>query len=154
MKFLRGHSKTGLLRRLALTAGFATLVIPLGAGAFGGNAQAAVGPCRSDPVVVLNNLKVLDLSAVIDDDQSDLQSVSYTLDLPAGVYPIVVVPTDGLVGQVEHFSYTNDGPAGKYTETTEAYTGSNVAVTATALNLLLGSGLATGYSNQPITIQL
>jgi hypothetical protein len=135
----------------ALIAG---LGLAFATGAFAPPAQAAVGPCRSDPVVVLNNLKTLDLSAVIQDTHSDLQKVDYTLHLPKGVYPIAVVPTDGLIGQVEHFNFVNDQPAGSYVDSTEAFTGKTVGVTATALDVLLGSGSASGTSNQSVTVHL
>lgn len=128
------------------------LTAALAGGAFAGTAHAAVGICRSDPVVVLSNLKTLDLSATIQDRSSDLNSVSYTLHLPAGVKPLLVVPTDGLVGQVEHFSYVNDQAANKYSDTTYASTGTTVTVTAAALNLLLGSASENGTSNEPITL--
>jgi hypothetical protein len=67
---------------------------------------------------------------------------------------VLVIPSDGLVGQVEHFGYLNDQPAGTYSETTYASTGATVPVSATALNVFLGSGSASGYSNEPITIHL
>ncbi len=118
-----------------------------------GTASAAVGPCRSDPVVTLSNLKVLDLSATIGTDQANLNSVSYVLHLPPGVFPLLVVPTDGLVGQVEHFSYVNDAPWGVYVDTTTASTTSAVPVTATAFNLLIGSGSSSGYSNSPVSVR-
>ena len=130
------------------------------AGAVGGTvpAQGAVGPCRSDPVVLLSSLKALGLSALINDSSSDLKSVNYTVHLPKGVAPVLVVPTDGLVGQVEHFSYANDEPSGTYAATVTANTGVRVTVTASALEVLFGSvlasGGASGVSNQPISFVL
>jgi hypothetical protein len=114
-------------------------------------ASASIGVCRSDPVIVLSNLKVLDLSAMISDSTSDLKSVTYTLHAPKGTAALLVVPTDGLVGQVEHFVFRADNPSNHYTVTTYVNTGTRVAVTASILNLLGASGNATGYSNQNLT---
>ena len=41
--------------------------------------HAAIGGCRSDPVVTLSNGKTLDLSTVATDTDDDVQQVSYTL---------------------------------------------------------------------------
>ena len=148
----------GITKKLIVSAGTAVLTAGVAIGLCAPAAQAAVGPCRSDPIVTLTNLKILDLSATVSDTSSDLKSVSYTLHLPAGVKPLLVIPTDGLVGQVEHFTYANDEPAGRYSVTVTANTGSSVAVTASALEVLLhsilGSGSAIGTSNHPITLNL
>lgn len=142
--------------RVARTAALGTVLgtVLLFSSGLAGSVQAAQGVCRSDPVVVLSNLKTLDLSAVIYDSQSDLKSVTYTLHLPSGVKPLVVVPTDGLLGQIEHFGYVNDQRTGSYAVTTFASTGTTVPVTTTAVTVPLGLAVGHGSSNQNITVQL
>jgi hypothetical protein len=131
-----------------------TAIVAFATSAFGGaTAQAALGPCRSDPVVVLSNLKTMDISALIQGTSSDLKSVTYTLHVPPGVRPLVVIPTDGLVGQVEHFAWHADQPSGSYAVDTYASTGTTVPVTASVIGVLAASGTATGTSNEAITVR-
>lgn len=133
----------------------AILALPILGGMLGNTpALATLGPCRSDPVVTLSNLKTLDLSATIYDASSDLRGVTYTMHVPRGVSALVVIGTDGLVGQVEHFKIVCDQPQGKYVVTTEVSTGSNVSVTADAVGLLIGSGSVSGMSNQDLNLNL
>lgn len=139
--------------RKALLLTFATALLPTGLATMGtGSALAALGPCRSDPVVVLSNLKVMDISATIGDSQSDLNSVTYALSLPKGVRPLLVVPTDGLVGQVEHFSWSSNQPVNQYSVQTYVSTGQTVPVTASVLGVFTKSANATGTSNEVLTI--
>ncbi len=113
---------------------------------------SAVTACRSDPVVVLSNLKTLDLSATISDGSSDVKSVTYTLHAPRGTFVLAFVPTDALVGRVEHFVFYSDNQSNHYTVTTYASTGTRVPVTASVLNILGASGRVSGYSNQDLTV--
>ncbi len=115
-------------------------------------ALAAVGPCRSDPVVLLSSLKALDISATIQDSSSDLRSVDYTIHAPVGTHVLLYVPTDGLVGQVEHFTFVADQPAGHYRVSVDAITGSQVPVTMTMLGVLAPTATATGLSNSNVSV--
>ncbi|HEV3309721.1 MAG TPA: hypothetical protein VG815_04305 [Chloroflexota bacterium] len=142
-------------KRSGMAIALAVAVLPAASGLVSvGSAQAAVGVCRSDPVVVLTNLRTMDISATVADSQSDLKSVSYTIHLPVGVRALLVVPTDGLVGQVEHFNSVSDQPANTYTVTTYAATGKTVPVTAAVLGVLSRSGSASGTSNENVTVHL
>lgn len=69
--------------------------------------HAAAG-CRADPLVVLSNGVVLDLSASLDADVSQLQSIEYTLHGPKGVWVVRAISTDGVVQYKEKFSYKDD----------------------------------------------
>jgi hypothetical protein len=98
--------------------------------------RAAFIGCRSDPIVVLSNGIVLDLSANIADDVSDIQSISYGLHVPTGVSLMRSVSTDGVVGYDEQFTVQPDsmlsGTAGIYTVEVQIQTGSaNISATAT-----------------------
>ncbi len=97
---------------------------------------AAYGFCRSDPIVALNNGVVLDLSASIADDASNVQQVAYTLHVPAGVSVARWISTDGTVGYKEAFTVAPPlpGTVGTYSATTAVTMvakGSVVSVTAT-----------------------
>ncbi len=70
-------------------------------------AHAAVG-CRADPIVILSNGVVLDLSASLDADVAQVQSIDYTLHGPKGVGVVRAISTDGVVQYKEKFSYKDD----------------------------------------------
>jgi len=70
-------------------------------------AHAAIG-CRSDPIVVLSNGVVLDLSATLDADVAQVQSIDYTLHGPKGVWVVRAISTDGAVQYKEKFTFKDD----------------------------------------------
>src|SRR5438128_12259453 len=71
--------------------------------------HAAVGGCRSDPVVTLSNGYVLDLSAVVNDTATDVQQVSYTLHAPVGTWVTSTVDTS-VLGPKDTFQFYADEP--------------------------------------------
>lgn len=112
--------------------GAALLAAGLLAAPLGSPHAHAVVACRSDPIVVLSNGVVLDLSADIADDVSDVTSVRYTLHGPFGVWVMRAISTDGPVGYDEGFAYIPDAPVGVYQDETVVTTGADsVNVTAT-----------------------
>lgn len=143
--------------RLTAALGAAVLSAALFAMPLGStSAHAQIGGCRSDPTVALSNLGVVDLSAGINDSTSDVKSVNYVLHVPKGVFPLVVVKTDSLLGLTEHFQVVSDQPAGTYKTYTTVYTGaSRITVTANTtvvglLSLSIGLPNASGYSGQTL----
>ena len=111
-------------------------------------AQAAVLGCRSDPAVVLSNGLVLDLSADIAVLPWDVQKVVYSLHIPRGVNPVVILRTRAWPTSIESFIAYADNPPGRYDSTTVVHTRQRgVAVTA---HLLVGlnSGSASGFDRQ------
>jgi hypothetical protein len=70
-------------------------------------AHAAVA-CRSDPIVVLSNGVVLDLSVTLDADVSQVQEIHYKLHGPHGVLVVRAISTDGPVQYKEHFEFKDD----------------------------------------------
>jgi len=93
-------------------------------------AHAAFGACRADPTVTLTNGWVVQLLADVAAPVTSIQSIGYTLHLPAGV-KVASVAYDGVVR--ETLVVQNDAPGlslstGSYVDT-GALTG--VAVTAT-----------------------
>jgi hypothetical protein len=121
-------------------------------------AHASYSICRSDPALVLSNGTVLDLSASISTALSNVSSVTYVVHLPAGVRPLLVLNTDGLMGIKEHFvSYSDDSSGAYDTYTTVATVGGSTSVTAHALVvslLSIGAPSVSGISGSPIHIHL
>lgn len=120
------------------------------------SAHAQLAACRSDPVVTLSNLAVIDLQAGISDSLSDVKSVTYVVHGPKGTSKLAVVNTDTLIGLKESVSYVADDSSGTYDVYTTVYTGqSGVAVTAyttvvSPLGLTLSSPTVSGKSGQTL----
>ncbi len=100
--FTRRPSQRALLGGVALAAALVAVapraVTP---------AHAAIG-CRSDPIVVLSNGVVLDLSATLDADVSQVQEIHYKLHGPHGLSVVRAISTDGAVQYKEHFEFKDD----------------------------------------------
>ncbi|MBV9282773.1 MAG: hypothetical protein JOZ41_22070 [Chloroflexi bacterium] len=104
----------------------------LGASIWARPARAELAPCRSDPVVILSNGVTLDLSAYINDGESDVSNVAYVLHAPGGTTISSVIGTDGAIGLKETFSFSADAPSNTYTVETRVTTGLHgIAVIAT-----------------------
>lgn len=70
----------------------------------------------ADPVVTLSNGMVFDLSTILLDNAGlgDVQHISYTLHLPAGLSVTSVTYPDG-TGALSSFQVDNTQPAGRFT---------------------------------------
>ncbi|MGH2344088.1 MAG: hypothetical protein ACRDG4_02605, partial [Chloroflexota bacterium] len=104
-----------MLKRLIIAGALAACLAAAGLSAYplGGNsAQAGFMGCRSDPIVILSNGVVLDLSVSIADDVADVQQISYVLLVPQGVSLLRAISTDGAVGYRERFNFRSGGKAG------------------------------------------
>jgi hypothetical protein len=119
--------------------------------------HAAIGGCRSDPVVTLSNGAALDLHATVDDTATDVQQVSYTLSGPKGTSVTGEVDTT-VLGPKDRFQYSANGPAGTYSASVKVTTGTpGKSVTAAmdqvdATGTVLSTGSASGQS--PQTLQM
>jgi hypothetical protein len=110
--------------------------------------------CRSDPVVVLSDGTIVDVSADIDTLLWNVTEVHYTLHIPQGLSPVSVVRTKAWLTSTETFSFYADQSADHYSSSTLVQTKSgNSAVTANML-VNLGSGQASGYTGQLLNISL
>jgi hypothetical protein len=149
----RSRRFLGIRSLIAVSAAcLATLaMLPLGA-------HASYSVCRSDPAMVLSNGTVLDLSASIGTDISSVSNVTYVAHLPAGVRPIAVVNTDGLMGIKEHFVSYSDNAKGTYdTYTTVTTVSGSASVSADALIVALtnvGAPSVAGVSGSPIHVHI
>jgi hypothetical protein len=116
--------------------------------------------CRSDPVVILSNGMVMDISADIGTLLFNVQEVHYTLNVPEGVSAVLIIRTPTWLTSRETFTVIDNQPAGQYETSTIAYTrAGNASVTLNAL-LLSVNGLrldyhsANGVERQTITLDL
>jgi hypothetical protein len=120
--------------RLPRTAILLGILIALlfAAGPFSPTAEAAIAGCRSDPVVVLTDGTVLDVSAAIETNVANVNEIHYVIHGPVGVGLVAAIatPTLGFAGR-ETFTYYADAQPGQYvTETLVRTAYSSVGVTA------------------------
>jgi hypothetical protein len=121
--------------------------------------QAAIGGCRSDPVVALSNGDALELHATIDDTATDVQPVSYSLHGPAGTWVRGEVDT-AMLGPKDSFQYNADEPAGifrasvKVTTGTPGKTVTAATVLVDATGAVLSTASASGQSPQMLQMNV
>ncbi len=127
------------LIRPLLVAGF-LLALVLGA-AHAPAVQAAFAGCRSDPVFVLSDGTILDVSVAIGTSVNNVDEIHYTVHGPKGVKLIAAIstPTLGFEG-LETVTYIADGAPNQYVTDTIVHTSvSNVSTTA--YTIFAGNGL-------------
>jgi hypothetical protein len=116
--------------------------------AFAGNSG-----CRTDPVILLSNGALIDMSATIGTALYNVQQVTYTLHAPRGTRVLAVVRTPDWPTTVENFVFVADAAAGEYNTDTIVYTSeNNVDVTATTTLGLRGRS-AAGQDRQHLQVQ-
>ncbi len=95
-------------------------------------AHAELGPCGSDPVIVLSNGATIDLSTAIDATEADVRQVSYTLHTPVGTRVVTVAATSGALGPKEDVQVSADNAPNVYDSvTTVRTTTAGIAVMTT-----------------------
>ena len=113
-----------------------TLSLMLAFAAGPGAAFAGLGGCRTDPVILLSNGRVLQLAAEIDTELSNVRSVVYTVHAPIGTYPVLIVYTENPLRNVERVVFHADSLPGRYrSETVVDTTENNTRVVATGILL-------------------
>lgn len=113
--------------------------------------------CRSDPLIILSNGAIIDLSADIAALPWEIERVVYVLHAPVGTSLIAAIHTPSWPGTVEEFHFYADNPPGQYNSTTTVYTeDEGVAVTAHliyAIGLLrIGIDSAPGMDQEAIPL--
>jgi hypothetical protein len=106
--------------------------------------HAAIGGCRSDPIVTLSNGYAFDLHATVYTTYDDVQLVTYTLHAPVGTWVTNEVDTSVLGGK-ETFLFRADNPPNTYTAATkvDTLTPQIPVVAATDLVNATGTALST-----------
>lgn len=137
---------------LTFIAAFVAAVVLFGL--FHQESLARLIACRSDPVVILSDGTIVDISADIDTMLWNVTEVHYTLHVPQGLRPILVVHTPTWLTSTETFAIFSDNDTNQYTSTTMVRTrGQNVEVNAHML-VDLGYGNANGLTGQALQIEL
>jgi CSS domain containing protein len=117
-------------------------------------AEAGLAGCRADPIVVLSDGTVLDVSVAIYTDVSNVTDIQYVVRGPstARLVSVIGTPTLGFSGK-EMFTYYPDAQPGQYiTETVVQTTFDGVGVTAytTFSKATLGYGPPLTLQYQPV----
>lgn len=141
------------VRSLSVVAAIATAIV-----LFGLSQQtsfAKLVACRSDPVVILSDGTVIDVSADIETLLWNVTEVHYTLSIPKGTTPIVVLHTPTWLTSTETFTITADNEPNSYSSTTTVRTRLNKQVGVTA-NMLVNSSYesVSGVTGQSLRIEL
>lgn len=106
-------------------------------------ARAGVRSCRTDPLVWLSNDQIVQMSATISADPSDVRLVTYTLHAPAGTSITRVQYTGNPFTNKEQVVFVADLPADHYTTDTIVNTGDlSVPVVATSAVYPLADSVA------------
>ncbi len=117
-------------------------------------AYAAASVCRTDPVVILTDGTIIDISASIDTPLFNLQHVTYELHGPVGSRVLLVLRTPNLPNTTESFQFYADGPADQIeTDTLVTTSTSNAGVTATTL-VGLRMRSVSGGANEHLVVQV
>jgi hypothetical protein len=119
------------------------------------DAGAAISLCRTDPIVFLSSGVVVDLTATVNTSSDNVQQIVYTLHAPTGTRVTRLVYTGGGLNGREQFQFFADAAAGTYTSVTTVSTSvKSVPVTASTRVVGVGSGTASGYNNQGLTVRV
>jgi hypothetical protein len=112
-------------KKLLMLAGY-LLIACIAIGPLASTAEAAIRGCRSDPIIVLSDGTILDVTAEIGTDVANVREIHYALHGPAGVWPVLVIstPTLGFTGK-ETFTYIADAKPRTYTTATLVRTSIN-----------------------------
>jgi hypothetical protein len=154
------HNCMNVRSRVLVVTSLITLFLLVGGQLAPRSAEAALSSCRSDPVILLSNGGAIDVGAGISDNLSDVRSVRYIIHGPAGVFPLVYLNTDGLMGLKESFKYVADNSWNTYDLYTTVYTGHagvRVSANVTLLSVLgvaIGLQTANGMSNQSVHLHV
>jgi hypothetical protein len=147
------YHRRSSIKQLFTLVGFLLLGLAMSE-AFAPLSHAAVGGCRSDPIVVLSDGTILDVSADIGTAVTNVREIHYVVHGPRGVKLVAAIstPTLGFQGK-ESFTYYADAAPNQYiTETLVQTTYDQVSVTAytTFANVTLGLDDLLALQYKPI----
>ena len=118
-------------------------------------AHAIIGGCAGDPIVVLSNGVIIDLSASSDADASAVRHIAYTIHAPQGTWTVAVIS----LGVTETVALAADNAPDTYSTVTrvDASTSDATVTTLATMVPLVGvpkTGSATGATNEDLRIEL
>jgi hypothetical protein len=141
----------------------ASLLLVSGGGAVMGTnlAHAAMGACRSDPIVLLSDGATVQLYTDIFDAPTSVTHVSYVLHARVGTTVVsITYPSDMATAIPETFQLVADGKDAKYHTTTYVTDGNNAVQITTYGIATAASGAVSktfkqnGHVNQAIKLDM
>jgi hypothetical protein len=122
-------------------------------------AQASLGACGSDPIVVLSNGVIIDLSALIGVAASDVQQVRYTLHIPSGLSVRSIIYTPSALGHKEVLQLFAGDAANTYDSVTVVNTGTKGIVVRARMSVIApshfpASAFAYGMDHQYLPLHV
>jgi hypothetical protein len=139
---------------LSLVLVLATLLSVVFVGLNANVAHAGLVSCRSDPLVVLSDGTVIDVSAEVDTLLWNVTEVHYTLHIPQGLKPILIVHTPAWLTSQETFSIYADNPPDEYESTTTVRTRNGQRGVIAHMLVNVGYGNASGFTGEELSIRL
>ena len=123
-------------------------------------ADAGLLWCRSDPIVVLSDGTILDISVDVSTLAWNVREVHYVLHGPVGTSLVLALPTPTWLTSRETFQYIADQPAGQFTASYYVRTskgnadvvGNMLIISVTGLHL--GAGSVPGKEGTTLTLTL
>jgi hypothetical protein len=123
-----------------------------------GRVFASYHICRTDPILQLSNGKAVTVLTTITDTAADVQTVTYTVHIPAGVSVVHSQYTSGALAGKESLTVFADAAAATYATTTVVTTGhTGIPVTATTSVTTTKSAVSSsvgGLSGQALTVSI
>ena len=109
-------------------------------------AQAKLMYCRSDPIVILSNGTILDISAGVSTMLWNVKEVHYELHIPRGVKVIAYIHTPAWLFSQETFTAIADQEPGVYSAITTARTRTGDATVTAYFTLLSALRVKLDYA--------
>jgi len=109
--------------------------------------NARILSCRSDPVVILSNGTILDLSAEISTLLINVEEIHYELHIPVGVSAVAWIHTPAWLTSQETFTIIADQPPGVYEAYTIGRTRSGRATVTAYLTLLTATQIKLDFAS-------
>jgi hypothetical protein len=119
-----------------------------------GSASAALVRCRTDPIFLLSNGDVLNVTVDITTDAANIRNIHYVLHVPAGVTVKKVAYTALNLRLYETYQVVQDSPVRTYTTRTIVTTRSLIRVPVLSMTRLNGvfAKYASGYSGEHLMV--
>lgn len=119
-----------------------------------GSASAALVRCRTDPIFLLSNGDVVNVTVDITTDAANIRNIHYVLHVPAGVTVKKVAYTALNLRLYETYQVVDDSPARTYTTRTIVTTRSLTRVPVLSMTRLKGvfAKYVSGYSGEHLMV--
>ena len=119
-----------------------------------GSASAALVKCRIDPIFLLSNGDVINVTVDISTDAANIRNIHYVLRVPAGVTVKRVTYTNLNLILPETYQVVQDSPEKTYTTTTTVTTRTSNRVEVLAMTRLnsVFAKYVSGYSGERLMV--